>query len=157
MRDAVRIVGRALAGLALGILVPRLQAETPATGTGPAPIVIERKGGPPTIPDVPRDQVIGFALYTVDRGILKLSAQLYPLTPGEPREVALQLRRDGGWETIARAPVDETGWLATFRIENWDAGRDRPYRVTHPGGAVFEGLIRRDPVERDEIVVAAFT
>src|SRR5215204_6306696 len=33
--------------------------------------------------DVPRDQVVAFALYTCDRGVLKLTAQLYPLRPGE--------------------------------------------------------------------------
>ena len=36
---------------------------------------------------VPRDQVVAFALYTQDHGILKLSAQLYPLKPDEPRSL----------------------------------------------------------------------
>ena len=30
---------------------------------------------------VPRDQVLAFAVYTHDRGMLKLTAQLYPLMP----------------------------------------------------------------------------
>ena len=34
--------------------------------------------------NVPRDQVIAFALYTHEAGVLKLTAQLYPLMPGEP-------------------------------------------------------------------------
>ncbi|HSW46772.1 MAG TPA: hypothetical protein VLM89_14520 [Phycisphaerae bacterium] len=143
-----------------------------APATGPAPIRIERKTpGPPVIPDVPRDQVICFALYTVHKGVLKLSAQLYPLKEGETRKVRLEVKRNQGrdtgaapdagvtsdWERVAEAPVDETGWLATFRVENWDAGRSVPYRVVHAGGATFEGLIRHDPVDKDEIVVAAFT
>ena len=32
-----------------------------------------------TIPEVPRDKVICFALYTVQNNVLKLTAQLYPL------------------------------------------------------------------------------
>lgn len=123
----------------------------------PPPITIERTGGPPTIPDVPRNQVIGFALYTVHNGILKLTAQLYPLQPGESRQVQLEIREGDGWRPIATSQVDETGWLATFRVEGWDHSRDVPYRVTHPGGSSFEGLIRKDPVDKDEIVVAAFT
>lgn len=146
-----------LLGTILSIAACLASAQAPAADTGPTPIVIERKGGPPTIPDVPRDRVICFALYTVQDGILKLSAQLYPLQDGESREVALQVERDNSWHTIARADAREPGWCATFRVENWDHTRDRPYRVTHPGGSVFEGLIRRDPIDKDEIVVAAFT
>ena len=44
---------------------------------------------------VPRDQVVAFALYTHDRGVLKLSAQLFPLKPEESRTVRLELQRDG--------------------------------------------------------------
>jgi hypothetical protein len=39
-----------------------------------------------------------------------------------------------------------------------DTARDWPYRVVAlEGVAVYEGLVRHDPVEKDEIVVAAFT
>ncbi len=114
------------------------------------------------IPDVPRDQVIGFALYTVQHGTLKLSAQLYPLRSGESRKVSLLIQEepasgDNGWKTIATSTADEDGWLATFRVESWDHGRTVPYRVKHAGGATYEGLIRKSPIDQDEIVVAAFT
>ena len=46
------------------------------------------------------------------------------------------------------------GWDAHFRIEDWDNTNDLKYRVCHGEKAKFEGLIRRDPVDRDEIVVA---
>jgi len=128
-----------------------------SSGSQPEAITIERLGGPPTIPEVPRDQVIGFALYTVEKGILKLSAQLYPLEDGEERSVSLEIEEDGVWKEIARSPVDEKGWLATFRVEGWDHSVDRLYRVRHSGGSTFEGKIRRDPIDKDEIVVAAFT
>ena len=44
--------------------------------------------------DVDRDQVIAFALYTHDRGTLKLTAQLYPLYPKESSDVTLEFKRD---------------------------------------------------------------
>ena len=37
-----------------------------------------------TVPEVSRDKVICFALYTVQDNTLKLTAQLYPLKPGSP-------------------------------------------------------------------------
>ena len=39
------------------------------------------------IPDVSRDKVICFALYTVHNDIMKMTAQLYPLKEGEERKV----------------------------------------------------------------------
>jgi hypothetical protein len=43
-------------------------------------------------------------------------------------------------------------------VENWDHGRDWPYRVVAlDGAATYQGTIRKDPIDKDEIVVAAFT
>jgi len=106
---------------------------------------------------VPRDQVVGFALYTHENGVLKLSAQLYPLKPDEPRNVRLELKQDNQWRQVAQAPVLYPGWSAHFRIHPWDNTRDVPYRVRHGKNAVFEGLIRKDPVDKDVIVVGALS
>jgi len=107
---------------------------------------------------VERDKVIGFCLYTVHRNILKLTAQLYPLYPGEPREVRLETQQpDGAWKQVATAKVNDLGWSATFRVEKWDSTKDAKYRVLHGEKASYEGLVRRDPVEKDVVTVAVFT
>jgi hypothetical protein len=106
---------------------------------------------------VERDKVVAFGLYTVSSGMLKLSAQLYPLYPDETRTVRLELRHDGQWQEIASEKVNDLGWSALFRIENWDATHDVAYRLRHGKKAMYEGLIRHDPVEKDQIVVAAFS
>jgi phosphodiesterase/alkaline phosphatase D-like protein len=119
----------------------------------------QAKGGlfPLEIPKVSKDKIIAFALYTVHNRVLKLTAQLYPLDESDPRAVRLEAQRDGQWREVARAEVITPGWIAPFRVENWDASRDVPYRVRHGEAAVYEGLIRRDPTDKNEIVVAAFT
>ncbi len=106
---------------------------------------------------VPRDQVVGFALYTHEAGVLKISAQLYPLRPDEPREVRLEFQRDDRWQEAAKAPVVYPGWSAHFRIEPWDGSQDVPYRVRHGDRAAFEGLIRKDPKDKDTIVVGSLS
>jgi hypothetical protein len=53
--------------------------------------------------------------------------------------------------------VQYPGWSAHFRIESWDASQDVPYRVRHGEKANFEGLIRRDPRDKDVIVVASMS
>lgn len=108
---------------------------------------------PPSM-DVPREQVVAFAIYAYDRGVLKLTAQLYPLKPDEKREVTLEFERDGKWTETAKAPVIYPGWSAHFRIENWHAGETVKYRVRHGDKAMYEGSIRKDPKDKSDIVVA---
>lgn len=106
---------------------------------------------------VPRDEVLAFALYTHDRGVLKLSAQLYPLLPEETRDVRLEFERDGNWQEVAIESVNETGWSAHFRVEDWDNTRDVKYRLRHAEASTFAGLIRRDPIDKQEIVVGVLS
>jgi len=103
--------------------------------------------------NVERDKVVAFALYTHDDEVLKLTGQLYPLMPDELLEARLEVKRDGEWLEIAKEPVQLPGWSAHFRIANWDATKDVAYRVRHGAKAMFEGLIRHDPIEKNEILV----
>ncbi|MDP7051073.1 MAG: hypothetical protein QF600_04040 [Verrucomicrobiota bacterium] len=120
------------------------------TGT---PLKRGRKSIPPNL-NVSRDKVVAFALYTHQNGVLKLSAQLFPLKPGEKREARLEFKRGGKWVEVAKAEVHYPGWDTHFRIEDWDNTKNVPYRVLHGEKAKFEGLVRRDPSDKDEIVVA---
>ena len=110
-----------------------------------------------SVPEVPRDEVICFALYTVHEGTLKLTAQLYPLKEGEDRRVRLEVEQAGQWRQVAEVDVIEDGWTAPFRVENWDAAVDARYRVRHGERATYEGRVRRDPVDAGQVVIAAFT
>jgi len=110
-----------------------------------------------TIPQVSRDKVICFALYTVHNNILKLTAQFYPLLPGESREARLEIRQGRSWKQVARTDIIEKGWTAPFRVENWDMTRNYRYRVAHGKNAYYTGTIKKDPIDKDVIVVAAFT
>ena len=117
----------------------------------------EKKPDLLALPEIERSEVIGFALYTVDDNVLKLTAQLYPLLEGEPREVGLEIEAGDGWREIERAPVDERGWNAVFRVPLWGDQRETAYRLTHGSSATYTGTIRSNPRDQDELVIAAFT
>ncbi len=106
---------------------------------------------------VGRDSVIAFCLYTVSNTTLKLSAQLFPLYPDESREVRLEIKQANKWEEIQKQVVNDIGWSALFRVENWDTSIDVPFRVLHGKNASFEGLVRKDPMDKEEIVLAALS
>ena len=129
-----------------------------------------RKG--PGIPKVAPKNKIGFIMYTVSNNTLKLTAHLYPLKAKESREIKLEAKLDGEWKTVATSKVRENNygncaqyasvkakaWNTLFRVENWDTTKDIEVRVVALDGvAKYTGLIRKDPIDKNEIVVAAFT
>lgn len=114
------------------------------------------QNAPPSM-NVPRDQVIAFALYTHEGGVLKLTAQLFPLQADESDIVRLEIKKADAWFQIATTTIVYPGWSAHFRITDWDNRLDVPYRVRHGDKAIFEGVIRRDPIHKEEIVVASMS
>lgn len=118
--------------------------------------------------DVHEDRAYGpilFALYTVSRGVLKLSAQCPPMG-NAPKEVRLQIRNGGNrWKTIGTAELDPDAWNAVFRIPSWDDSKDHPYRLLYASPDAsrklrqhsFEGMIRKDPKGRSKITVGLLT
>ncbi|MCL6265349.1 alkaline phosphatase D family protein [Flagellimonas myxillae] len=106
---------------------------------------------------VERENVVAFALYTVQNQTLKLTAQLFPLYPDETREVRLEIKSNDTWEELQTKDVNDLGWSALFRVDDWDSTKDTPYRVLHGEKAAFEGLIRKNPKDKEEIVLAALS
>ena len=120
--------------------------------------------------DVAIEDSIAFALYTAHGGVLKLTAQLYPLPGDASRRATLMISPAGedAWREAASVEIDTASygwpqedrqrWTAHFRVENWDHTRDWNYRVVAANGrATYEGLVRRDPSDKDEIVVASLS
>lgn len=107
--------------------------------------------------NVKRENAIAFGLYTVHNNTLKLTAQLYPLYPEETREVRLEIKKDNEWHEIKIGRVNDLGWSALFRVENWDDSKNVEYRILHGEKASFEGLIRKNPKDKNEIVLAALS
>ncbi len=116
-----------------------------------------RKPNPIIDVNVAREDVIAFGIYTVSDRVLKLSAQLFPLYPDESREVRLQIMKDGKWNTVQSQRINDIGWSALFRVENWDDTKDVTYKLTHGDKASYEGMIRKNPIDKTEIKLAALS
>ena len=106
---------------------------------------------------VKRDRVIAFGIYTLSNKILKLSAQLFPLYPEESRDIKLEINKNGKWKNIQTKKINDIGWNTTFIITNWDDSKDIKYRLKHGKNAEFIGLIRKNPTDKKNIVLAAFS
>ena len=104
-----------------------------------------------------------FSLYTLSNRVLKLSAQFPPLGNGS-RIAKLQVLENESWKSVSTAEIDSDAWNAVFRVSSWDASRDWQYRVvyetTETGAAkphFYTGEIKRDPVDKPEVVVGLLT
>ncbi|MBT8397675.1 MAG: hypothetical protein KJN92_11950, partial [Gemmatimonadetes bacterium] len=116
------------------------------------------------------------AQHTLSRGMLTLTAQLFaisPLHPGpaspSPDSVVMELQDEAGaWARVGSAPVLTPAFTATLGVSEWSGDRDVPYRLTLPGTTVgstdgrnldlaYRGEIRAEPLEKDDVIVAAFT
>jgi len=108
--------------------------------------------------------IIG-ALYTISRGNLYLSAQLFPLGKEEGKEASLEVQKNMRWIELAKANVDRTAWVARFEIPHWELNKDIPYRVVVQANDLegnlrsfaYYGTIRKEPKESDTFVCAGFT
>ena len=105
-----------------------------------------------------------FSQYTLSRNTLKLTAQMAPVILNTEK-VNLQFRENGQWKTHAQAVIDKDARTASFRIEEWNKVVDTPYRLSYAMDRgerdkeeyYWEGTIRKEPVDKDEVVVAGFT
>jgi len=105
------------------------------------------------------------AQHTLSDGVLKMTAQMTPVSSTDPGEVFLEISKDGTWKEIAQASIITPGYTATFTVTDWDTGNDIPYRVKYSyyssqgniKTVYYEGIVRHDPVEKEEIVIAGFT
>jgi alkaline phosphatase D len=118
--------------------------------------------------DVFDDRMCGPILstgYTLSQNRLKLTAQMMPLGKNDNKDVFFQIFEDDQWRTLTTTRIIESGFTAPFQIDDWDSNQDIPYRVfyamtTRPfvlKNHYWEGTIRHDPIEKEEMVVAAFT
>jgi alkaline phosphatase D len=99
-----------------------------------------------------------WTMYTVSRGVLKLSAQMAPVGDAA-KPVHLEIRYNGTWRTIWSANIDPLARTATFRIQDWNSRADVEYRVVYrmQREYTFEGIIRKDPVDKPKFVLAALS
>ena len=65
-----------------------------------------------------------------DRFVMKLAALTGPLGPQDDPTLSLEIRDGDGWKKIDETTPHPDAWTATFRVKNWDASRDIPYRLS---------------------------
>ena len=106
-----------------------------------------------------------FSQYTLSDGIMKMTAQMPPIGKNDSQSIELQVKKNSNWTSQGTAKIDELSRTATFRIEKWNGNVDTPYRLVYrmkdsegeEKEHYWTGTVRKEPLEKDEFVVAGFT
>ena len=94
--------------------------------------------------------------YTLSRNTVKLMVQMPPIGKSDNQEVILQSESNGKWESLAVEKIEPDSRTAIFKVKNWDANTDKPFRIVYTennkaGGTrdhYFGGMIRSEPINR---------
>lgn len=105
-----------------------------------------------------------WAMHTVSRGSLYMTAQMPPVGKMDSDTVTLQTNNLFGWKNIAQATINPDARTATFSVKEWDTDKNVKYRLVYkyldsngkPTTHHYSGTVRREPIDRP-VVVAGFT
>lgn len=88
--------------------------------------------------------------------VMKLSALTGPLGEADNQSVELFIESENEWASLGTAALDTDAWTATFRIPNWDATKQVPFRLVYQEkhtdssttASEWTGTIRANPSGR---------
>lgn len=92
-----------------------------------------------------------WSMYTLSRGVVKMTVQMPPIGLDDNQTVLLQLKKEK-WQTVAEAKIDQKAYITSFKMEGWQADKDIVYRLVYKDKineeSFYTGTIRKDPVDR---------
>lgn len=106
-----------------------------------------------------------FSQHTLSKQILTMTAQMPPIGKADDQVVGLEIEREGSWKKVGEASIHPLARTATFEVPKWVDTANVPYRLTYQmwthgdkqQSFFYEGVIRKNPVDKEELVVAGFT
>ncbi|MGV3505402.1 MAG: alkaline phosphatase D family protein [Adhaeribacter sp.] len=92
-----------------------------------------------------------WAMHTLSKGKLKITAQMPPLGAKDHQYVDLYFKQGNTWKKSATQKIEEAARIALFELDGWDSGKDVPYRLVYQNQGKsygYEGTIRQEPLGR---------
>ena len=146
-----------------GINDTELSYHTTQDVTGLVTLVnnVDHKGGAPfwfrnvkmsgaKLTDKPENSFgpILWAMYTLSKGTLKLTAQMPPLGTKDNDQVELHLKQEGVWQLADTRKIDAAACTAIFKLNNWNSVSEVPYRLVYKNNGreyQYAGTVRQEP------------
>lgn len=122
---------------------------------------IETGGGKITLNNANTLGPVMGCMYSVNQQVLKLSCQLMPINIKEFSRVELQYKfeNQSDWQHAGTAKIED-GFVARFRLSNWDYLKQAQYRIVNPqkpDDTLYSGTIAKDPQSSKEFTIALYS
>ncbi|MGJ8692494.1 MAG: alkaline phosphatase D family protein [Thalassotalea sp.] len=100
-------------------------------------------------------------LHSLNQNVLKLSAQFMPIALTDNAKARLEYKKttEKSWQYGQTSKI-ETGFVALFRISDWDPKNTYDYRIVFPEQkheTLFYGQIVKDPGNSKELKIALYS
>lgn len=100
-------------------------------------------------------------LYSLNKSVLKLTAQFLPIANPHKKHVRLEYKaaKDATWQQGQTKPIEE-GYVACFRLSKWDFSQAYEYRIVFtdaPNTALFCGTIVKDHQSSKQLNIALYS
>ena len=76
--------------------------------------------------------------------VFKMNVLCAPMGPKDSKDVELFVKDGGKWRSLGTAAIDDDGRAAIFRIANWDASKDYPFRVEYKSALKDGSFVTHD-------------
>ncbi len=107
---------------------------------------------------------ICFAQYTINKGILKITAQCCPVESVNNNLLSFQVKQNNEWKTLASEKINDSSRAINFRLNDWDHQKDLSYQLllelplkNSIEQFTYEGTIVKEPFAQNEIRAAVFS
>lgn len=100
-----------------------------------------------------------WAMHTLDKGTLRLTAQMPPLGADDAQQVSLQIKKNDQWQEVQQQSIEPISRTALFTLSEWDSDQDTDYRLVYANQEeehYYDGTIRQEPEDRP-LVMAGLT
>ncbi len=99
-------------------------------------------------------------MHTLNREVLRISAQFMPISTADNPKARFDYKIEGSADWTL-GPVEDIGdgFVAFFRLDNWDSRKTFDYRIVYPeqNRTLYSGQIVKDPSIERELKIALFS
>jgi phosphodiesterase/alkaline phosphatase D-like protein len=90
-----------------------------------------------------------WAMYTLSKHTLKLTAQMPPIGAGDNQEVELYFKQGNAWQKSSVQKINPASYTAHFQIDSWIRDQDVNYQFKYKNKGkeyTYNGTIRKEPL-----------
>ncbi len=92
-----------------------------------------------------------WTMYTLSKGVLKISVQMPPIGDADSQQVSLYFKKKNSWKKIQTSNIDKDAYTALFKLTDYKVNQDQDFKIVYQNGGKtheYKGTVRKEPKDR---------